>query len=353
MVEVLQPPIEPMLAKPLGHEVPGGAFLYQPKWDGFRVLAFRDASGTVLQSRSGEDISYAFPEIVTAFDGVAVGTVVDGELVVISNDEVDFGSLSQRLRPRSEVGGNIASLAAKVPATFVGFDVLATAETVVMEYPAAQRHDILAGVLDSAPGCLRTPTTESVDTARSWYHLALGAGLDGLIVRAVDGTYQPGVRALGKVKPRFTADVVVAGWRPYKRSGPNGPIVGSLLLGLHDADGRLHYVGGASSFPTAQREQLMTVIHDLEPDSEHPWLGDDTQTRKPDAPSRWRRGQSNTRLIRPELVAEVAFDGVIDGRFRHAAKWQRWRPDRTPGSCTYDQLPHFEATSVTEILTLK
>lgn len=349
---MLQPPIEPMLARPIGSQVPEGDYLYQPKWDGFRLLAFRSDSGIILQSRSGEDIGYAFPEIVEQMRALPEGSVLDGELIVIRDDHVDFSALSARLRPRSEAGGHIDALARSTPATFVGFDVLAAAGAVLLDKPARERHGVLSDLMTHLPSAFCTATTESVQTARTWYRLALGAGLDGLIVRRPEGTYQPGVRSLGKIKPEYTADVVVAGWRPYARPGPDGPVVGSLLLGMYDAAGRLHYVGGASAFSAARRAEMMAEIAHLRSDESHPWADEDSGARRPDAPSRWRRGQPTTQLLQPELVAEVAYDGVLDGRFRHAAKWRRWRPDRTPISCTFDQLPHIEPTSVDTMLNL-
>ena len=352
---VLSPPMEPMLAKAVGSAVPEGEFLYEPKWDGFRCLVFRMADRVVLQSRGLDDLAYAFPEVVAAAQTLPVGTVLDGELVVLRDGKIDFATLSTRIRPRSE-SDNIARLASNSPAFFVAFDILALPGQSVLEEPAALRRRLLADVMPTMPQARLTPVTMDVTIARRWFDVVLGAGLDGLIAKPAGSTYQPGVRALLKIKPEYTADVVVAGWRPHKNPGADGSAqVGSLVLGLYDDDGALHHVGSASSFSATQRAQLTVQMNELQlPDgsADHPWRDPARTGRTPDAPSRWRRGPGTTVLVRPELVAEVRYDGLIDGRFRHNARFLRWRPDRTGTSCGFDQLAQLPPRTVDQVLTL-
>lgn len=336
----VEPPIAPMLARNAGPEVPEGDFLYEPKWDGFRCLIFRLAERVVLQSRGLEDLSYAFPEVVAAAAELPPGTVLDGELAVIRDGRVDFAALSTRLRPRSETGGHIAALAAQSPAAFVGFDAVAEPGLDLRSASARQRRAHLSRLIAHMPDARLTPSTEDADTARAWLPRLLDAGLDGLIAKPAEDPYQPGVRALWKVKPEYTADVVVAGWRPHKNPAPDGSAqVGSLVLGLFDEDGNLHHVGSASSFSAAARGELTAVLDPLKIDvDEHPWLDPTSSGRLPDAQSRWRKGPATTVLVQPKVVAEVRYDGMIDGRFRHVARFLRWRPDRQAQSCGFAQL---------------
>lgn len=346
-----------MLAKAVGAKVPEGDYLYQPKWDGFRCLIFRTEDEVVLQSRGLDDLSYAFPEVVAAAQPLVAGTVLDGELVVVREGRVDFSALSARIRPRSETQGNIARLAEQSPAFFVAFDILALPGQVLLDVPAHERRDHLGNVVQMMPKARLTPTTTEVAIARQWFPIVLGAGLDGLIAKPAGGTYQPGVRALLKIKPEYTADVVVAGWRPHKTPGSDGePQVGSLVLGLYDSAGRLDHVGSASSFSAAQRTELtqrMRELHIGDETREHPWQDPVRTGRAPDAPSRWRRGPGTTILVLPETVAEVRYDGIIDGRFRHIARLLRWRPDRTAQSCGFEQLAQFDDGDVNGVLNLR
>lgn len=340
MAIVVEPPVVPMLARNAGPTVPEGNFLYEPKWDGFRCLIFRLPERVVLQSRSLEDLSYAFPEVVASATELPTGTVLDGELAVIRDDRVDFAALSARVRPRSEAGGHIAALAEQSPAVFIGFDAVAAPGVDLRPQSALDRRDHLRRLIEAMPQARLTPSTDNVDMARRWLPRVLDAGLDGLIAKPADGTYQPGVRALWKVKAEFTADVVVAGWRPHKTPAPDGSAeVGSLVLAVYDDAGQLHHIGSASSFAAAIRSELTALLAPLEvADGDHPWLDPKSSGRLPDAPSRWRKGPASTVLVQPRLVAEVRYDGMIENRFRHVARFLRWRPDRDPSSCRFDQL---------------
>ncbi len=283
---------------------------------------------------------------------LAPGTVLDGELAVLNDGRVDFGVLQQRLRPRSEAGGNIERLAAQWPATFIAFDLIGLPGRDVRDLAVRERRDLLTRVELPADFHL-TPATTDAAVARQWFAEVIGAGLDGLIAKPIDGIYQPGVRALGKVKPSHTADVVVAAWRPHKSPGVDGRAeVGSLVLGVYDDEGRLHHVGSASSFSAKARVELTDELAPLAlADGAHPWIDAPAGVRVPDTPNRWKRGADRDLvLLRPERVAEVKFDGMADNRFRHVARLLRWRPDRTGESCGFDQFPQPEPLAVDEVL---
>jgi ATP-dependent DNA ligase len=347
---MLTPPIEPMLAAPLGSAVPDGPGLsFEPKWDGFRCLVFVDeAGGVVLQGRGRSrkedeivDLAYAFPEVVAAAGAqVAPGTVLDGEIVVLHDGRLDFGVLSSRLRPRSEAErANIARLAGEHPATLLVFDVLWSGRDLMHEPFAARREALQSLAATWTSPVHLTPNTDDRALAESWFLGFESAGVDGLIVKALTDPYRPGKRAQGKVKHQRSADVVVAGWRAYTKPGPDGePIVGSLLLGLHDGEGRLQYVGGASAFTTAVRRELVDLLAPLTctEDEPHPWRGG-SGVRVPGTANRWKKEQPWVAL-RPERVAEVEYDQMEGDRFRHGVGFVRWRPDRGAVTCGYDQL---------------
>lgn len=350
------PPVPPMLAKPVGDTVPDadsipGGLLYEPKWDGFRILVFRGPDGVVLQPRRADDLAYAFPEVVEAALALPSGTVLDGELVSAHDGRLWFEELQQRLRPRGEAGGwKITELAEQYPASFVAFDALAVAGRDLRDAPNEQRRAELAALAPGFPESFRlSPGTLDADTARRWFAVFEGAGLDGVVARPLAAPYQPGKRVLLKVKHRRSADVVVAGWRPHKNPGPDGsPVVGSLLLGLYDEAGVLHHVGVASSFSAQRRAALVAELapHALDDAAAHPWgqwlgLGGSASARQrvPGGASRWSGGKDLSWVpLRPDLVAEVGYDHMEGDRFRHVAAFRRWRPDREPGSCGYDQL---------------
>jgi ATP-dependent DNA ligase len=342
-----RPPVAPMLAKPLGAHVPargpkGQELRYEPKWDGFRCLLFVTDDSVVVQSRSGEDLAYAFPEVVAAArEALAPGCVLDGELVVAHEGRLWFERLGQRIRPRSEAGGwKIAELSRDFPAGFVAFDLLAADDEDLMQQPYRQRRERLES-LDLRPPFHRTPATDDPAVASDWFRMFEGAGLDGVIAKPVAGVYEPGKRTMFKIKHARTADVVVAGWRAHKQAAADGTeAVGSLLLGLYDDAGRLHHVGVASSFTVARRAELARELAPLAADDDdHPWQAHAGAARVPGMQSRWSGGKDlSFHALRPELVAEVAYDHMEGDRFRHVAKLVRFRPDRDPASCTFGQL---------------
>ncbi len=360
----LDPPIEPMLARPIAG-LPDSArgLAFEPKWDGFRCLVYRRGDDVAIQGRmraadaaaSGRwDLTYAFPEMVERIRSIAADDVVlDGELVVVRDGHLAFEALSSRLRPRKEAGGwKIAQLARDVPTTFVAFDVLAASGADLRDRPDRDRRARLEQLLDGvAPQVHLCPRTGELATAARWFAELPGAGLDGLIARPLDQPYTPGRRTLLKIKPVHTLDAVVAGWRPYARPGPDGaPVVGSVLLGLYDAAGVLQMVGAMSALPMAERARLASAFEELPASADHPWLA--AQGRAPGMPSRWSSGRSADWIpVRPEMVAEVAYDRADAGRLRHLATLVRWRADKVPVECTTDQLATPQPLDVSTFLT--
>jgi ATP-dependent DNA ligase len=338
----VQPPLEPMLAKAQAKVPPeAGVWSYEPKWDGFRALVFRDGDEVVLLSRSGKDLGRYFPELVESLrDELAPRCVLDGEVVVPREIEgrmrLDWESLSQRIHPAES---RIRMLAAQTPAHFIGFDALATGDTSLMGEPFRVRRAALSDAVHEKQWCHVTRATEDPEQGAQWLNTFEGAGLDGVIAKKLDGPYLPGKREMVKVKHARDADCVAIGYRIHK----SGEGVGSILLGLHRDDGELQMVGGAASFTAKDRLKLLA---DLEPLRE----GD---VRDGD-PSRWNSAADKRWIpVRPEKVCEVAYDqmegNTVHGaggpatsghgkRFRHAVKFVRWRPDREPASCTFDQL---------------
>jgi len=338
----LQPPVSPMLAAASGSdEIPVGPDLaYEPKWDGFRILIFRSGDEVVVQGRSGDDLSYAFPEVVSAArDLLPQHVVLDGELVIITDGVVNFPAMGTRIRPRSEAGGqSIEILARSTPATFVAFDLLVLDQRVTIDEPYGVRRELLAGLHLDDTRMTTTPTTMDLDVASRGFRECEGGGLDGLIVKSIDAPYSPGKRTLRKVKHHRTLDVVVAGWRGHSRDHRE---VGSLLLGLYDMAG-LQHIGVTSGFNAALRRELTERLTPLTlPDDDpHPWRADDDTIRQPGGSNRWSRGRDQSwHALPPDLVAEVGFDQFEGHRLRHVARWLRWRPDRDAGSCTWDQVP--------------
>ncbi len=338
----IPPPIDPMLAK-LADEVPAGdAFLYEPKWDGFRAIVFRGGSEVFIQSRDLRPLDRYFPELHDALlRHLPDGCVVDGEIVIATERGLDFDALQLRLHPAAS---RVAKLAHETPASFVAFDLLAVNGRDVRDRPQAERRGLLERTLEgvAAPVHL-TPMTRDRSTAVDWLARFEGAGLDGVVAKFADAPYQPGRRAMIKVKHARTADCVVAGFRWYKGTTD---AVGSLLLGLYDERGTLHHVGVTSAFPMATRRDLARELQPLRKNAldNHPWRdwaaeAGTAGTRMPGGQSRWSGGKDlSWEPLRIERVCEVKYDHLQGNRFRHATIFLRWRPDRRPQDCRYDQL---------------
>jgi ATP-dependent DNA ligase len=345
----VMPPVPPMLAKPV-KELPAGPLSYEPKWDGFRSIVFRDGAEVEIGSRNERPMTRYFPEVVQAIRAqLPQRCVVDGEIVVPDRDHarLDFEALLQRIHPAAS---RVSLLAEQTPAAFVAFDLLALGDESYLERPFGQRRAALEQVLGEAgPPVYLTPATTDPGLARRWFSQFEGAGLDGIVAKPLDGTYQPDQRVMFKVKHERTADCVVAGYRPHK-SGPDA--IGSLLLGLYNSDGRLASVGVIGAFPMARRRELMAELRPLVTTFDnHPWNWAEMAAGMQGAPgapvrhpreaehSRWNAGKDLSFVpLRPERVVEVRYDHMEGTRFRHTAQFVRWRPDRDPRSCGFDQL---------------
>ncbi len=330
-----------MLAK-LTEDVPAGDFLYEPKWDGFRAIVFRAGDELYIQSRDLRPLDRYFPELHDAMlERLPDRSVLDGEIVIAGRSGLDFDALQLRLHPAAS---RVAKLAKESPSSFVVFDALALEGEDLRESPLHERRSRLersmAGV---KPPVHLTPMTRDVSVAREWLQRFEGAGLDGVIAKPASGIYEPGRRAMFKIKHARTADCVVAGFRWHK-NGP-GELVGSLLLGLYDERGDLHHVGVTSSFSMSARRELVATLEPLRAGAldEHPWKawasGGGEMTRMPGGQSRWSAGKDlSWEPLRIERVVEVKYDHMQGPRFRHAAVFLRWRADKQPRDCTYAQL---------------
>jgi ATP-dependent DNA ligase len=336
----IEPPVEPMLAK-LTEEVPDGDFLFEPKWDGFRAIVFRGGGEIFIQSRDLRPLDRYFPELHDMLLAqLPDGCIVDGEIVIATPRGLDFDALQMRLHPAAS---RVAKLARETPTSFVAFDLLAAGGKDLRGQGQAGRRAALERLLDGTVQPLHlTPITRERGVAVDWLARFEGAGLDGVMAKPLDGTYQPGKRAMLKIKHARTADCVVAGFRWHK-TGPN-ELVGSLLLGLYDDGGHLHHVGVTSSFTMAARRQLAQELEPLRAGAleAHPWRAwavNDGSTRMPGGQSRWSAGKDlSWEPLQIERVCEVKYDHMQGDRFRHAAVFERWRPDRQPQDCRYDQL---------------
>lgn len=354
------PPVDPMLAKavptiPDPDQVPGG-ILFEPKWDGFRAIAYRDGDEVVLTSRTGKELTRYFPEVVAGLrNEIPRRCVIDGEIVVTSADQLSFPLLQERIHPAES---RVAMLAEQTPATFIAFDLLAHDADDLRAAPFAQRRARLEeSVRGAGPTVYLTPTTRSAQVAAAWFGRFEGAGLDGIVAKPLQSPYSPGKRTMLKIKHARTADCVVAGYREHKASTPEQPLLGSLLLGLYDGQGQLQHVGVAASFPMARRAELASELAPLAVDLDsHPWgdwqaPGSETG-RRPGAVSRWSGGKDLRFVpLAPELVCEVGYDAMEGTRFRHTTQFKRWRPDRDPASCTYEQLERPLDVTLTEVLS--
>jgi ATP-dependent DNA ligase len=336
------PPVAPMLAKPV-KSIPEGSLSYEPKWDGFRSIIFRDGTDVEIGSRNERPMTRYFPELVEAVTAnLPSRCVIDGEIIIPSSDgrRLDFEALLQRVHPAES---RVRLLAEQTPAAFVAFDLLALGDTDYTGRPFSERRAVLAEALApaGAPVYL-TPASTDVAVARQWFSQFEGAGLDGLIAKPLDGPYEPDKRTMYKIKHERTADCVVAGYRPHK-SGPDA--IGSLLLGLYNDAGKLASIGVIGAFPMARRRELLTELQPLVTTFDgHPWnwaAQEEAQTRNPRSSetSRWNAGKDLSFVpLRPERVVEVRYDHMEGTRFRHTAQFVRWRPDRDPRSCGFGQL---------------
>jgi ATP-dependent DNA ligase len=337
----IMPPVKPMLAKPV-KKIPTGELSYEPKWDGFRSIIFRDGDDVEIGSRNEKPMTRYFPELVEAIKAnLPARCVIDGEIVVVgpTGDRLDFEVLAQRIHPAAS---RVTMLSETTPAKFVAFDLLALDDTDYTAQPFAARRAALEEALAPAKEPIHlTRTTTDPALAQEWFSQFEGAGLDGLIAKPLDGVYEPDKRTMFKIKHERTADCVVAGYRVHK-SAPNR--IGSLLLGLYNDDGVLASVGVIGAFPLARREELFEEMQSLVTTfDEHPWAWarqeEGTRTPRNAEGSRWQAGKDLSFVpLRPERVVEVRYDHMEGVRFRHTAQFSRWRPDREPRSCTYEQL---------------
>lgn len=345
------PPVKPMLAKSVKQIPPGMS--YEAKWDGFRAIVHRDGDEVVIGSRTGKPLTRYFPELVTAVrENLPPRCVVDGEIVVAYDGRLDFDRLSERIHPADS---RVRLLAERTPASLVAFDLLARGDDSLLDTPQSGRRAALeAALADAAPPVHLAPSTTDPAVAREWFEQYEGAGLDGVVAKPLDLPYRPDTRAMYKIKHERTADCVVAGYRFHK----SGPVVGSLLLGLYDERGTLQHVGVCAAFPMKRRAELVAELEPLVTDvAEHPWgsWGDAEAhegSRMPGAPSRWSGKKDMSWVaLRPERVLEVAYDHMEGDRFRHTTQFRRWRPDRTPDTCTYAQLEEVVRYDLAEVLS--
>ena len=336
------PPLEPMLAKTAAEIPQGAGWRYEPKWDGFRVIVFRDGDDVHLGSRKGQPLQRYFPEILEPLRAaLPERAVADGEIIIATPKGLDFDALQLRLHPAAS---RVARLAGETPSTVVLFDLLADGDDDLRSRPLVERRELLVAAVNANPRVALTPHTADLDEGRDWFTRYEGAGLDGLIAKPGESTYRTGERGWTKIKHLRTVDVVVGGYRMEA----TGRGVGSLLLGLYDGDGRLHFVGHTSGFSAAERRQLVETLRPLE--------GGDSfgEGRTPGGPSRWAREKdADWTRLRPELVCEVSFDHLQGQRFRHAARLLRWRQDRDPLTCTYDQLTPAQVFHLLDIVDLR
>jgi ATP-dependent DNA ligase len=341
-----------MLAKRVDALPSGEGWLFEPKWDGFRVLVFRDGDELLLQSRDTKGLDRYFPELAAPIRAqLPERCVLDGEIVVAKGEGLDFEALQSRIHPAAS---RVKLLAQEIPASLVFWDLLALGDDDLRARPFRERRARLEEILAKATAPIHiTPATDDRATAEDWFRRFEGAGLDGVMAKSAAGSYEPDKRVMLKVKHERTCECVVAGFRWHKAG--EGTAVGSLLLGLFDDDGVLHHVGVTASFTAAKRKELVEVLAPYRKDAlaGHPWaswggrdMSDQETQRMPGAQSRWSRGKDLAwEPLRPELVVEVAYDHMQGARFRHTAQFRRWRSDKAPKDCRYDQLettPPFE-----------
>ncbi|MFT3969993.1 MAG: ATP-dependent DNA ligase [Micropruina sp.] len=335
----VMPPVKPMLAKAVP-QIPTGELSYEPKWDGFRSIVFRDGDEVEIGSRNERPMTRYFPELVEALKvNLPERCVLDGELIVVVGDRLEFEVLQQRIHPAAS---RVKLLSEQTPASFVAFDLLALDDVDYTARPFEERRAALERALADAQAPIHlTPATREPALAAEWFDQFEGAGLDGVIAKPLGGAYQPDKRTMFKIKHQRTADCVVAGYRPHS-SGDD--VVGSLLLGLYNDSGELASVGVIGAFPLARRRELFTELQPLVTTfDDHPWAWArqeaGARTPRNSQYSRWNNGKDLSFVpLRPELVVEVRYEHMEGVRFRHTAQFNRWRPDRDPRSCTYEQL---------------
>src|SRR5688500_5035754 len=342
----VNPPILPMLAKRVSALPPGSGWIFEPKWDGFRTLVFRDGDEVFIQSRDEKPLDRYFPELIGPLkEQLPERCVLDGEIVIVGDGGLDFELLQLRLHPAAS---RVKLLASQTPASLVFFDLLCENDRDLRTTSFAERRRALESLLAGASPPLHiTPATRDRGLAADWFRRFEGAGLDGVIAKQESGIYEPDKRVMLKVKHERECDCVVAGFRWHKRG--EGTAVGSLLLGLYDDSGSLEHVGVCASFTDVKRRELVTF---LEPYREyaldnHPWHSWANESaaaeaeghRRPGSPSRWSGGKDlSWEPLRPELVVQVAYDHMQGTRFRHTAQFRRWRDDKRPRDCTFEQL---------------
>ncbi|MGI5862289.1 MAG: ATP-dependent DNA ligase [Myxococcales bacterium] len=323
----VEPPLAPVLARLQGDIPSGEGWLYEPKWDGFRAIVFREGERVQLVSRNGQPLERYFPELIEALrEAAPARCVIDGEIVIETSAGLDFGALLQRIHPAAS---RVRKLSSETPASFVAFDLLALGEASLLERPFSERRRLLESALKGGPRVYVTAQTSDPEIARRWYEQFEGAGIEGVVAKRAGQVYVPGERVMVKVKHERTADCVIGGYRSASKGGG----VGSILLGLYDAQGELVYVGFASAFSAAQRRELLDRLRPLEGEAGF------AEGKGPGGPSRWNRGRDLGFVsVAPRLVCEVRFDKLQGARFRHAAQFKRWRPDKDPRDCTFDQI---------------
>src|SRR4051794_21564888 len=347
----VMPPVAPMLAKSVPTIPPGAS--YEPKWDGFRSLIFRDGDEVEFGSRNERPMTRYFPEVVEAVKAeLPERCVLDGEIVIATESGLDFEALQQRIHPANS---RVTMLSTTTPASFIAFDLLALGDDDLTGRPFTERRTALEAVLAGAGAPIHlTPATRDRAMAERWFVELEGAGLDGVVAKPLEGTYQPDKRVMFKIKHERTADCVVAGYRVHK-SGPDA--LGSLMLGLYDDDGVLASVGVVGAFPMARRRQLLAELQPLVTDFEdHPWAWAQQEagnrTPRKSETSRWNAGKDlSFTPLRPERVVEVRYDYMEGVRFRHTTQFVRWRPDRDPRSCTYAQLERPVGFRISDVLS--
>jgi ATP-dependent DNA ligase len=351
------PPILPMLAKSVPAVPTTGGHSFEPKWDGFRCLVFRDGDEVELASRNTKPLTRYFPDVVAAVkEQLPERCVLDGELFVAVGDRLEFEVLQERIHPAAS---RVDLLAEQTPAGFVAFDLLALGDESYVDRPFRERRaaleEALAGLPAEGPCHLTRTTTDPVE-AEQWFRQFEGAGLDGVVAKPLAGAYAPNQRTMLKIKHARTADVVVAGYRLHKTSTEDRPLLGSLLLGLYE-DGELQHVGVSASFTAKRRAELLDELRPLEvPIDQHPWgrwaeFLTANPDRVPGTQSRWSQGKDLSFVpLRPERVLEVGYDHMEGRRFRHTAQFKRWRPDRDPESCGYEQLEEPVSYELGEVL---